>query len=129
MLDFIPQIGAISRSLIIDNIIVPVTESMRNPLAVPKLMELLRHEKTKLRRAAALALGEIGAQSATDGLISALDDEDKDVRITVVQALKEIADPSAIDALQRSTSDGNKKVSEAAKTAIQSIKNRQSNGV
>jgi hypothetical protein len=52
-----------------------------------------------VRQAAAKALGRIGGEKAVDGLITALKDNDINVRMQVVQALGEIGGENAVDGL------------------------------
>lgn len=82
------------------------------------LTEALRDAHPGVRRAAANALGNLGARRAVPALLSASDDDNVDVRRAVVHALGEIRDRRAVDALVRRAGDGDREVREAAISAL-----------
>jgi HEAT repeat protein len=71
------------------------------------------------RQIAAEALGQIADDSAVAGLIAALDDESKWVRLAAVEALGQFNAPSARDALAQTVDvDEDAQVRSAAKEAL-----------
>jgi HEAT repeat protein len=63
--------------------------------AINPLIEALRDESEKVRRAAVLALMEIESEKAVDALTEALGDDDFEVRMYAEEALKRIGEPDA----------------------------------
>ncbi len=55
--------------------------------AVAGLLDVLEHGVVRARKHAAFALGEIGEKSATQGLASALQDDEVHVRVVAIEAL------------------------------------------
>jgi len=51
------------------------------------LLKILEDKNKKVRQAAAIALGQLGCKDAVSALITALDDDDPEVRIAAVKAL------------------------------------------
>jgi hypothetical protein len=69
--------------------VVEVLSDLRDIQAVPGLLLLLSHdESNEVRWASAIALGEIGDETARTGLVKALKDPDKYVRYGVALALE-----------------------------------------
>jgi hypothetical protein len=65
--------------------------AIRDPRSTKVLAALLAsHETSELRWAAALALGEIGDQTVTPALLSALKDDDRYVRYGAAKALEQV---------------------------------------
>jgi HEAT repeat protein len=65
--------------------------AIRDPRSIEVLAALLAsHETSELRWAAALALGEIGDQTATPALLSAIRDDNRYVRYGAAKALEQI---------------------------------------
>jgi cyclophilin family peptidyl-prolyl cis-trans isomerase/HEAT repeat protein len=63
-----------------------------NPKAVPVLIDLAKADKSlAVRRMAVFALGETEAESATNGVLSLLEDKDSGVRARAFEALGKIA--------------------------------------
>jgi len=63
---------------------------IKDPAAVPPLIEALRDEDSNVRRQAAETLGEIKDPAAVPPLIEALRDKDSDVRAAATRALGRI---------------------------------------
>jgi HEAT repeat protein len=78
---------------------VPRVRGIPKVAAVRQLVHLLADNSAKVRRSAAIALGEVGSRSATRNLLKAVIDGDAEVRMAVVYALGKIADVRARDAL------------------------------
>ena len=87
--------------------------------AVNPLLTVLQQGKLDARQIAAEALGQIADENAVAGLIAALDDESKWVRLAVVEALSQFNAPSARDALAQTVDvDEDAQVRTAAKEAL-----------
>jgi HEAT repeat protein len=87
--------------------------------AVQPLLTVLEQGKLDARQIAAEALGQIADESAVAGLIAALDDESKWVRLAAVEALGQFNAPSARDALAQTVDvDEDAQVRTAAKEAL-----------
>jgi hypothetical protein len=72
--------------------------AIRDPRAIEALAALLAsHESNELRWAAALALGEIGDQTITPVLMSALRDDDRYVRYGAAKALEQVGWSAEMD--------------------------------
>lgn len=72
-----------------------------DPAAVQPLIELLANdESADVRWSAAIALGNIGSEDATESLIESLSDEDNLVRGRVIEALGKIGSEQANQALR-----------------------------
>jgi hypothetical protein len=71
---------------------------LRNPSAVPELIELLDDDHEQVRAAAIDALGQIGDPSAVDSLLRSMSDPTRHERARVVQALRSFGE-SATSAL------------------------------
>ncbi len=93
-----------------DDFIKPENEDFLNPVAIDMLHEIgglatkalivvLKDENSKVRRAAAKALGQIGDLRATKPLINALKDGDSELCRAAARALGEIGDTRAIEPL------------------------------
>lgn len=79
-----------------------------------------------VRKNSARQLGKMGDLKALPGLVTALKDPHREVRLSSVQALSKILDGSTIDALEEvEQSDGDAQVRRAASQAIAKIKQRQ----
>ncbi|MEM8954826.1 MAG: PVC-type heme-binding CxxCH protein [Verrucomicrobiota bacterium] len=81
--------------------------NLRNPGAVPALVELLRDESARVRTFAGIALGKVGTSSqipAVAAMLEANDDEDLYVRHGGVMALAGLGDGSELSALSQHTS-------------------------
>src|SRR5687767_8189019 len=87
--------------------------------AVHPLLTMLEQGKLDARQIAAEALGQIRDENAITGLIAALDDESKWVRLAAVEALGQFNLPSARDALAQTVDvDEDVQVRSAAKEAL-----------
>jgi HEAT repeat protein len=76
----------------------------------------------QVRRQAAAALGELdGLERAPPGLLTALRDQDQELRVLAAQALGEIADPSAVPALAGALKDESAEVRRQAVQALGEI--------
>jgi HEAT repeat protein len=73
---------------------------------VPALLDLLSDSHPNLRMHAALALGELGEESAVPALVSALDDSDANVRFHAIEALGRLAAAAAVEPLTRIAESG-----------------------
>ncbi len=92
-----------------------------DPQAVPDLIQYFEDQgKKDVRRAAAEALGKIGAP-AVPALIQALQDEDEDVRRAAAWALGQIGDRQAVPALIQALQDENEDVRRAAALSLGKI--------
>lgn len=89
--------------------------------AVDGLTDVLANSHKAARRAAAKALGKIGAKSATSALRRGLLDSDIDVRRFSAQALGRIGDPNTLDALSDALRDDAVVVRRAATHALISM--------
>ena len=89
--------------------------------AADGLIEALRDENHAVRRAAAKALGKIGAADAVRGLDAALLDADADVRRFAAEALGRIGDAGMVDGLGAALRDEQRRVREAAARALYHI--------
>lgn len=98
-----------------------------DPRAVQALIQLLEGDPVAdVRRAAALALGEMEATAAVPALSRALlEDDSADVRMAAAWALGEIEDPAAAGALATAIGDSSEEVSEAAIWALGEIEDPQ----
>ncbi|NBC10304.1 MAG: hypothetical protein GVY24_01030 [Planctomycetes bacterium] len=74
-------------------------QKLRDPRAVPRLIEMLSAENGNAGVGAARALGAIGSRAAVPALIEALEGEDVSVVLSCVEALGQIGDPRATDVL------------------------------
>jgi HEAT repeat protein len=82
-----------------------------NKLAVPDLIETLRHDNSdSVRRAAAYSLGELRDNRAVEPLIEALKNKSWEVRWWVIAALEDIGDVQAIPALTKTLNDRSSQV-------------------
>lgn len=70
---------------------------IRSEKAIDPLIEALKDESEKVRRAAVLALMEIKSERAVEALAAALKDEDFEVRMYAKEALKRIEEPDALE--------------------------------
>jgi HEAT repeat protein len=77
----------------------PRVSRLRKPTTVSRLADLLSSRSSNLRRAAAVALGEMGMPSAVPSLIKAIGDANAEVRCAVVYALGKLEDKRAQGAL------------------------------
>lgn len=81
---------------------------LRDPQAVVPLVTLLGEDPLPTVRAdAAIALGRIGDKEASSALISALQDENRDVRGCAARSLGQLEDNHAVDALSILLQDEN----------------------
>lgn len=71
---------------------------LREPMAVPSLIEALRDESEDVRKEAVLALTRIG-KPALPRLLKALEDPDPDLRAVVIKLLSHLNDVSAVPSL------------------------------
>ncbi len=88
-----------------------------DPRAIPALVGALKDENERVRRAAAVALGRIGAP-AVPALIGALKDADREVRRAAAEALGRIGDREAVPALIGALKDADWEVRGAAAEAL-----------
>jgi HEAT repeat protein len=87
--------------------------------AVRPLVEMLKDPSTKLRIFVVRALGGISGAEATDGLIAALDDRNRLVRMEAIQELRERMDsPGVRDAITRRQQDRSKHVRKMAREIL-----------
>jgi HEAT repeat protein len=89
--------------------------------SVTGLIEALRDENHAVRRAAAKALGKIGAGVAAKSLQGALLDVDTDVRRFAAEALGRIGDEGSINVLAEALRDEHERVRQAAAGALVKI--------
>jgi HEAT repeat protein len=92
--------------------------------AIPALQKALDDKEAEVRMSVASALGAAGAVAAVPSLIKALADEDASVRFNAAGALASIGPraKSAIRALQEKLRDEDQKVREAARRALEIIR-------
>ena len=88
---------------------------------VPPLIVLLRDPDANLRMHAALALGELRADTAVPALLAALDDADVNVRFHAIEALGRIRACDAVDRLAGIAASGDFFLSFAAIDALAAI--------
>jgi HEAT repeat protein len=91
------------------NLLAGVSMGVKDPLAVPILVTLLRQGGDPVRRAAAFALVHTASPSAIDALAQALGDPDHEVRYYAVMGLADITGqpdrrPSTFDFRDREAS-------------------------
>jgi HEAT repeat protein len=68
-----------------------------NPRAISMATKALKDDKAEVRTSAALALGEMRANSSIPALKAALDDPEPSVALAAGQALSQLKDPAAYD--------------------------------
>ena len=90
-----------------------------------ELIQKLGDEDSDVRRAAAVALREIGDARAVEPLIRALGDKHSDVRWAAAVALREIGDARAVEPLIRALRDEDSGVRRAAAVALRKISEAQ----
>jgi len=78
--------------------------------ALPLLIERLKDEHPRVRAAAAVALGDLDATEAVNGLLIAMEDDDAHVRQMAINALGEIGDARALPRLRRALKDARPEV-------------------
>lgn len=92
--------------------------NLRDPVAVPTLVQYLSHENSLLVQAAIGALGDLAAQNAVPSLLQLLGSKDMMTRQRLAQALSRMpdgaAEPALIDALRTLSKDQSFAVREAA---------------
>lgn len=82
--------------------------AMRDAAAVPYLTKALKHKDARMRRSAAIGLGNAGklAEPAVPALLARLEkDGDENVRVNAADALYKIGDARAVTPLLRALSD------------------------
>lgn len=89
------------------------------------LLRAVRAEHPELRKAAAMALGNIADPSTVDALIALLRDPDAEVRHAAVEGLGEIGTPAAKPGLTRALEDTNAEVRRAAVEALAEIEENE----
>jgi len=104
-----------------------VLGEMRDPRAVPALMDLLHDDFYSVRREAAAALVSIGAP-AVEPVVSALGDPDGDIRKRAADVLSEIGDARAIGPLEALFDDEDWYARRAAESAVERIRKRAGEG-
>jgi hypothetical protein len=90
-------------------------------LELEKLTRELKDQNMKVRRKAAMALGNIDDIQAVGPLIEALKDEDVQTRRAVAIALGKIGDPRAVEPLTEARKDSNWQVRAMTKEALKKI--------
>lgn len=85
------------------------------------LIDVLNHEKTRVRARAAWALGELKIHSSIQQLIAALDDKNTLVRGNVIESLGHIGDRAATPFLAQKLKDKNRVIREKAALALGKI--------
>jgi HEAT repeat protein len=78
---------------------IEVLGALESAAAVPRLLEVLRHDVPEIQVLAATALGQIGAAAGVPALTAALDDESWLVEMAAASALRRVATPEALAAL------------------------------
>ena len=89
--------------------------------AVPGLLAALRDAEEDVRRKAAWVLGKIGDAAAVPGLLAALHDADVDVRVAAAAALGQIGDATAVPGLLAALHDADVDVRWTAARALERI--------
>lgn len=90
--------------------------------ALPLLFGALNDQDSRIRAAAAEALGELGDPSAIEALGTALaKDTDSDVREAAAEALGEVGSPNAVQVLRTGLKDGDEDVRAAVVDALGEI--------
>jgi HEAT repeat protein len=92
----------------------------REVAAVPLLVDCLQDVRLDIRKAAATALGMIGARAATAGLGAVVQtaDADPELRRLAADALGEIADPASIPILTQALGSGDMSLAHASAYAL-----------
>jgi HEAT repeat protein len=91
--------------------------------AIEPLTAALEDSAIGVRRRAVWALGEIdGISSAPPGLIAALSDADREVRLQAARALGEIADPASVSALAAAARGQDEQLRRTAAMALAEIR-------
>jgi hypothetical protein len=96
-----PVIARVRRGLppqLID-VAVDALIALKQPVAVPVLLELTTHRRWQVRERALDALGALSARSAQSALLYALDDPSSEVREAAARALAQVGDSRASAAL------------------------------
>jgi HEAT repeat protein len=97
----------------------PNVEKLQAKRNIAGLTKALNYRKdASVRRAAALALGEIGATSAVEALKERLRESDSAVRFAAVAALGAFSTPEARESLMALLSDSDKTLRRAAADAL-----------
>ena len=115
------------------NIEVPNIKRLKKSKNIKGLAKALSYKSSwEVRRSAALALGEIGDESAIKPLITTLKDRSIKVREATVIALAQIGGESVVDALQTALEDKEEIIQAAATDALGKLEhhtNRESQGL
>jgi HEAT repeat protein len=93
----------------------------RSDEAIPRLLKLVEHSDSNVRRMAVSALGAIGSEVAIPGLLKLLKDSDTNVRSSAVSALGAIGSEAAIPGLLKFLEDSNTNVRWRAADALRQI--------
>jgi len=88
-------------------------------VAVPPLLETLRHPNPSARQQAVLTLGKLKDARAVEALINALQDPQPEVTQRAVHALGQIGDPIAIPALLSFLASENDELKNTVRTALE----------
>lgn len=99
----------------------PNIDKLKAKKDVPRLIKTLSHRDSRVRWAAATALGELGDTQAVEGLLSALNHPDEGVRVAVMTALGESKDVRAVTPLVSLLSNKSGEVRKAAVLALNKI--------
>jgi HEAT repeat protein len=91
---------------------------------VDSLIKLLKSRHSKVRKAAAEALGEIGDAQAVEPLIAALQDEDRSMRWRAAEALGEIGGAQAVEPLIAALQDEDRSMRWRAAEALDDVSQR-----
>jgi HEAT repeat protein len=85
-----PLLEALNANLIDTPEATRILSSIRDPKAVPELIEALQHKNADIRAAAAQALGKIGDRASVPALMEAMRDQEESVRSEAASALKQL---------------------------------------
>ncbi len=89
---------------------------------VPVLVAALKHSDPEVRKHAAVALGRLGAKSATNALCQTLQkDRDETVRANAAMALGSLKDAAAVPFLTNAVHDTDSFVREVSQKALEAI--------
>lgn len=96
-------------------------KNIRNPAAVPALVEALKKGPFAAREPVAEALGKIGDSAIVPDLVEILKNGEADLRESVAKILGEIGDPAAAPALVQAFKTDNSSLREALAEALRKI--------
>ena len=93
--------------------------------ASPRLIALLKHDESGVRRRAVNAIARLHDQGTAQELLKVLGDRDSDVRYEAIKELGNLGDKAAISGVILALGDQNKRVRAAAMLAVEKLRARE----